>query len=309
MASATERESLLLGFTPLNPQVYFQDPPPLSSPSSPLDPTTVILYGWGDARPKHVQKYVDGYRTLYPSAKLVLIYSPILKALYQTLEARSHSMVPILETVLGRSIKSSTYAEDRTLRSALHTHASDRVLVHVMSNTGGINFAATLHAYQQSDPDAKPFPHQMLVCDSTPGSTHFLSNIAPWSRALALGVAGYLPWPFLLTQGLAAAFLGTLHGVGWLLGMPSAADFSTNAVNDPALSDINARKLYLYSKADDIIYWEDLEEHAAQARERGYTVDMEMFEGSPHVGHMRAHPEQYWAAIARTWKAAVGGKA
>ncbi|GAB1313758.1 DUF829-domain-containing protein [Madurella fahalii] len=288
-----DAKSVMLGFEKLSNQVYVQRGS-LGS-GEPDHPTTVVIYGWGDARPRHVAKYIYGYRQLFPNARIVVIFSPILKALYQTLEARSKTMFPVIEAV---------YPQIPDLQNA---ESRERVLLHVMSNTGGMNCAATMNAYTKRT-GGKLFPHDMLVCDSTPGSTHFLPNIGPWSRAMALGVAPWLPWPFIITQALAAMFLGTLHGFGWLIGATSAAEFSTGAVNDARLSDVSAKRLYLYSKEDDIIHWEDIEKHAADARQKGWSVSAEVFEGTPHVGHMRAHPEQYWRAIARAWKEAVDNK-
>lgn len=43
-------------------------------------------------------------------------------------------------------------------------------------------------------------------------------------------------------------------------------------------------------------------ETAAQATSIGYKTDLEVFEGSPHVGHMRLHPEQYWKKVLSAWK-------
>ena len=284
-----EAESSMLGFRKLSNQVHVQDGEPNSQ--DPSHPTTIVIYGWGDARPRHVAKYVEGYRQLFPGSRIVLIFSPILKALYQTLEARSQTMVPVIEAVYPEALKNP----DSAMKS------NERVLLHVMSNTGGMNCAATMNEYSKRT-GGKAFPQDMLVCDSTPGSTHFLPNVGPWSRAMALGAARWFPWPFAVTQGLAAVFLGCLHGFGWLIGATSAAEFSTSAVNDPKLSEGSAKRLYLYSKEDDIIHWEDIERHAADARQKGWSVTAEMFEGTPHVGHMRAHPEQYWAAIAAAWK-------
>ncbi|KAK3360464.1 hypothetical protein B0T25DRAFT_448780 [Lasiosphaeria hispida] len=296
--TVVDTTSPLMGFTRLSEQVYMQ---PATVPTDlhtvdPSHPTTVIIYGWGDASPKHVSKYVDGYLRLFPHAKLVLIFSPILRAIIQHVDVRTRNMEPVLDAVFGVD----------------HTHPAehkidDRILAHVMSNTGGINFASTLNAYLRRH--STTLPHRMLVCDSTPGSVDFMSNLMPWSRAMALGVASWFPWPFVVTQFLAGGFLATLHGMGWVLGRTSAAEFSTGAVSDPAFSTTAARKLYLYSKEDDIIYWEDIEAHAALSRERGYAVDAEMFDGTTHVGHMRKHPEQYWAAIARTWGETAKGVA
>ncbi|KAK3498946.1 uncharacterized protein B0T23DRAFT_306137 [Neurospora hispaniola] len=262
------------------------------------NPTTILLYGWGDARPKHLAKYVDGYRALFPAAKLVVVLCPILRCLYQTLEARSKAMTPVISACFGSSRESA--ADHKSL-------TQNRILVQVMSNTGGMYFAATLNAHRQRF--GQCFPHHMLVLDSTPGSTSFLQNAGPWSRAMALGASGYLPGcvPFIVTQAMACMFLAALHGFGWLIGASSAAAYSVAAVNNEELCAREARRLYVYSKEDDIIYWEDIESHAAQARQRGYQVDMDMFEGTPHVGHMRMHPEQYWRAVAKTWREAVGG--
>ncbi|KAK3350597.1 hypothetical protein B0H65DRAFT_455225 [Neurospora tetraspora] len=296
------------GFKRLTEQIYLQEAPasssmPLLSPSS--DPTTILLYGWGDARPKHLAKYVDGYRALFPAAKFVVVLCPILRCLYQTLEARSKAMTPVISACFG-SLESA--ADRKSVVEASPTN-NNRILVQVMSNTGGMYFAATLNAYRQRFGE-EAFPHHMLVLDSTPGSTSFLQNAGPWSRAMALGASasGYLPGlPFMVTQALACMFLAALHGFGWLIGASSAAAYSVAAVNNEELCERGARRLYVYSKEDDIIYWKDIEKHAAQARQRGYEVDMDMFEGTLHVGHMRQHPEQYWGAVAKTWREAVAG--
>jgi hypothetical protein len=292
-----ETESTMLGFKKLSNQVYVQEGEP--SLLSPDHPSTVVIFGWGDARPRHVAKYVDGYKILFPHARIVLIFSPIIKALYQTTEARSRTMVPVIEAVYPEVLANS--------ETTIKEKSNERVLLHVMSNTGGINCAATMNAYTKHT-DGRVFPHDMLVCDSTPGSPHFLPNVGRWSRAMALGAPRWLPWPFVVTQALAAVFLASLHGLGWLIGETSAAEFSTGAVNDPRLSDTGAKRLYLYSKEDDIILWEDIEKHAADARQKGWSVTAELFDGTPHVGHMRAHPEQYWAAISAAWNEAVAGK-
>ncbi|KAH6611704.1 hypothetical protein B0J18DRAFT_442034 [Chaetomium sp. MPI-SDFR-AT-0129] len=313
--TAVKAESYTLGFKKLSDQVYVQEGQP--STQDPRHPTAIVIYGWGDARPRHVAKYIDGYRQLYPHSKIVLIFSPILKALYQTLEARSRTMVPVIEAIDPGLLLSNNGKNNTTTTTTGPIAPSERVLLHVMSNTGGINCAATLHAYaaHANGASSSVFPHHLLVCDSTPGSTHFIPNIGRWSRAMALGATprwfGSKPGTgplFALIQLLAVLFLGCLHGLGWVLGTTSAAGFSTRAVNDPALSDRTAKRLYLYSQADDIIGWEDIEEHAADARQKGWDVTTEMFEGTPHVGHMRAHPEQYWGAIAAAWEEAVANK-
>ncbi|GAB0132187.1 hypothetical protein EsDP_00000630 [Epichloe bromicola] len=67
-----------------------------------------------------------------------------------------------------------------------------------MSNTGAVNYATTLNAYQETF--GHSMPHQLLAMDSTPGSSDLSwGNVTRWSRAMALGAAAWFPWPFAVT--------------------------------------------------------------------------------------------------------------
>lgn len=77
-------------------------------------------------------------------------------------------------------------------------------------------------------------------------------------------------------------------------------------MNDTKYEVASARRLYLYSKEDELIHWGDIEGQAAVARTAGYEVDTTVFTGSGHVSHMRADPEKYWAAIQFAWKKSLG---
>ncbi|KAL2159061.1 hypothetical protein VTH06DRAFT_2820 [Thermothelomyces fergusii] len=174
-------ESAVPGFTKLSSQVFVREGQP--SALDPAHPSTVVIYGWGDANPRHLAKYVEGYGRLFPHSKIVLIFSPILKALYQTLEARSRTMLPVIEAVYPEVLGKPAGEKPAGGR--------ERVLLHVMSNTGGMNCAATMNAYCKHTGGAV-FPHDMLVCDSTPG-THPLSS-PTWAL-------GREPWPLVQPGG------------------------------------------------------------------------------------------------------------
>jgi hypothetical protein len=247
------------------------------------------VYSWGDGLPKHVVKYCDGYRALYPRAKIIAILSPIGKAVFSGLEARAKAFVPIIYNLFPSTELPAN---------------PPSILAHAMSNTGAVNFYATVYAFTQLH--GKPFPHKLIVMDSTPGSTDFnLDNLGRWSRAMALGTAGYFPWPFSVTQGIWAASISASSAVGYLVGSESAGGWSAKAALDLTYEPRRARKLYMYSKEDDLIGWEDIEDHASKAREAGWKTDVEVFQGTGHVGHMRKHPEQYWGCISQSWERAV----
>ncbi|CAM1504968.1 Fc.00g106050.m01.CDS01 [Cosmosporella sp. VM-42] len=276
------------GFTPLSDQVFLRESP-LPTELAPNDhPESVLIFGWGDGAPKHVLKYADGYQKLYPHATQTIVLSPILKAISSSLNDRSTSMRPLLD----RIFPSPDSRENR------------RILVHCMSNAGGINTAAALHEYRQQF--GEPLPHQLLVLDSTPGNPHLtLETLERWSRAMALGVGAYLPLPKIITQGICAIFLAGHRLFENLIGREAASVFSAGAINNEEFHSKNSRKLYLYSKEDEIIGWKDIEDHAAEAKEKGYRTDGVLFDGSGHVGHARLFPERYWTSIQGAWKQAI----
>ncbi|CAG7820796.1 unnamed protein product [Allacma fusca] len=59
----------------------------------------------------------------------------------------------------------------------------------------------------------------------------------------------------------------------------------------------NHAYLFLYSKADSITPWREIEKIASTLRFRGNSVMLVKFPGSKHVQHLRKHPEVYAAAI------------
>ncbi|KAH8156072.1 hypothetical protein CIB48_g12174 [Xylaria polymorpha] len=215
------------GYTPITNRIFIRneetgsDSKSVGRKTTAADPTTILVYGWGDGNPKHVSKYSEGYHALFPSARIVMIINPILAATTQTLPKRTEAMRPIIDTCFPTK-----------------DDGSERVIMHVMSNTGGIFAAATLNAYRERyGPDAA-LPHHLCVSDSTPGSLNFGSEVWRWARAMAMGVPKWFPLPFKFTQALCAALL--IHSQlpcdsrGYrALGSPQRQDFRRTWFRDP----------------------------------------------------------------------------
>ncbi|KAJ5473528.1 hypothetical protein N7475_003094 [Penicillium sp. IBT 31633x] len=282
------------GFTPISDRVYLRNGHEKAKPAPADEPTTIIISGWGDGMPKHVSKYSDGYHELYPSARIIVILSSTWQASYQLEEARIQAMLPVVDTVFPTPTGSGGEPE--------------RLLVHAMSNTGAIFAAATVIAYQRRHGADKTFPHQLLVLDSTPGSLDFPSQVVRWSRAMAVGTAKLFPWPFIVTHAMwyASLWMGWLWG--YVRGITPSGVWANRVMNDKSCISTESSRVYLYSKEDEIIGYKDLEENVAHVKTLGYTADLEMFEGSQHVGHMRLHPEQYWNKVSSSWKLAIAEK-
>ena len=64
-------------------------------------------------------------------------------------------------------------------------------------------------------------------------------------------------------------------------------------------------RLYIYSKADELVPGTDSEIHAQAAKDMGRNVKTLLFEDTPHVDHARTHPEEYWGAVQSLWQEAV----
>lgn len=235
-----------------------------------------------------IAKYSEGYHALFPSARIVVVINPILAATTQTLATRTESMSPIIDTCFPTK-----------------DDGSERVILHIMSNTGGIFAAATLNAYRERHGPDATLPHHLCVSDSTPGSLNFTSEVWRWSRAMAMGVPKWLPLPFKFSQALCAAFLFLVNYLAIAVGIEPSGPHSARIFTEHDFATPRALRLFCYSKEDDLIYWEDLEEQAATARSKGYKTVLEEFKGSPHVGHMRLHPKQYWGTVLRCWQEAM----
>ncbi|KAI5458524.1 hypothetical protein BGZ63DRAFT_362399 [Mariannaea sp. PMI_226] len=276
---------LIPGFVAVSDQVLVREDADDSKRSAD-HPHVILIFGWGDCLPKHVAKYADGYNQLFPHSKQVVILAPISKAFFSNLERRTSSMVPVRKFI--DSIQTSD-------------GSSPTILAHAMSNTGGTNYAATLNAYQEKH--NQPLPHQLLVLDSTPGSPYMTwENMKRWSWAMTVGTAAWFPWPSFVTQSIWGTVLLANIFFEMFIGREPAAVFSIRAVDDETYETKESRRLYLYSKEDDLIPYQDIERYRAEATQKGYATDGEMFEGTGHVGHMRAFPEKYWKAIAESWR-------
>jgi hypothetical protein len=286
--SSQEVAESLPGFRPLSKQIYVQDADATAKPASASDPTTILIFGWGDSRPRPIAKYVVGYRALFPAAQIVVVFAPIAQTLLQGTESRKRAMMPLAQAVFSE------------------IDPSRRVLIHGMSNTGVINSASLFDAFQALHP-GEVLAHPLLVTDSAPGNPNVLANLWTYAHALSIGLkkAGVPVW---ISQPLAAVFLALNQTIQHLFGAETGPEHTLVAFSDKARADPAARRLYIYSKEDEIIPWRYIEEYVAKVRQDGWEVETAMFKGSGHCAHLRADPDRYWNLIQANWEAAVGGQ-
>ena len=72
-----------------------------------------------------------------------------------------------------------------------------------------------------------------------------------------------------------------------------------------------APRAYPFSKADKLIEWKTVLDHARDAETRGMPVFVELFEKSAHCAHIRAKEdaERYWGAVQKVWDTKLNGGA
>lgn len=61
------------------------------------------------------------------------------------------------------------------------------------------------------------------------------------------------------------------------------------------------RIAYVYSKSDEMTWWEDVEGHAEMARGRGWDVVLWEVEGTRHVGYWKRREEEYGGRMRGLW--------
>ncbi|KAK1453046.1 PaxU [Colletotrichum melonis] len=286
-------------FTKLSDQVYLF-PAPERSLGGKTDeqhgPDLILVYGWGDGRLKHVAKFADGFRVLFPRSEIIVVLAPMFKALLSSQKQRISCVQPIVHAALR-------------LNSEGHPPANDpSILVHVLSNTGCLYFTATLEAYKNAF--GHVMPHSLLVMDSAPGSVdHDINNIGKLANAMAIDAVAKVPLPLQVTKVMCIMTLYFVRAIELAHSRENLLLVSIKMANDEAFETKLAQRLYIYSKEDRLTAWEAVEKHANEAKALGYRVNSSLCEGSGHVGHMRKWPGKYWTMIRKGWQDAVGALA
>ncbi|KAJ7732139.1 hypothetical protein B0H16DRAFT_1893125 [Mycena metata] len=271
-------------FTPLGRHAYIQVPTADSVPSSLTDPTVVIIFGWMSAKLSHLHKYTAIYREIWPGATIILVRShlSVFWSPPSVLKARFKPVIEVL-TALGCLEK------------------RQRILTHTFSNGGAFHLKEFAKMFPSTAAADGPRPSSAFIIDSAPGG----DTLAKLMLAVVSPIKNV--WIGRLVQCAVVIIYGLWWIVGHLLRQPNPIQAMMNALQNPRVVpwiDGCTPRLYVYSKADVMVPWADIEEHAAQSASQGLPVQRLCFEKSPHVAHARVYPEAYWTAVKNTWDAA-----
>lgn len=273
------------GMHQLSDYIYLHKPieEQFSSSNNENSPKLTVLCTWMSAAPVHITKYIKSYQALYPHACILLIRTGPLDFAYHTQKTLERRLTPAVDVV-------------RSICPLDSQHSPPRVLLHIFSNGGSLQAVTLLRSYRAAVGQA--FPVHATLMDSCPGPAKFDSAF----RTLTLPLGGQPALIRLPMSGLIYALFGLWWNILFALGAPDPHETLWEGLNDKGLVK-ETKRVYIYSEADDMMDWQGVEEHARVARRRGWRVEMEKFEGSRHVAHVRVGDGvRYWGIVEKLWK-------
>jgi len=256
---------------------YFRQPQENASHDDPV--SLVVLCTWMSAHRKHITKYTQQYRQQYPAADILVVESGVADMVYRTRKSQQVRLRPAREVLLS-------HATD-----AGQDHGQRKVVLHVFSN-GGAQCAIQL--VMGLPPRFRRYDFSAIVFDSCPGTATYTRTVQAMTLSMPKNPMTKYLGPPILHIVLCLLFLA--------LFITRAEDVITRIrrqLNDRKLFSPDVPRLYIYSKADQLVPYQDVKSHADHARRNGYSVTSELlFEESAHCAHALAHKEQYWEAVA-----------
>ncbi|KAI8942169.1 hypothetical protein NX059_000257 [Plenodomus lindquistii] len=275
MATTSPTSEALADFEKIGHNTYLYTSPSYLSRSADHTPL-ILLCAWNAAAGKHIAKYTASYRRLFPSSRILLI-----RCFTPDLFRRPSAYAPLLKPAMDLV--------------AEHTKLGDEVLVHSWSNGGGnqINELAKAWLAQYGE----KLPMRVQVLDSSPTRGPWMKSHAAISASLPKTIFWRWFGPLAVHLLLIATFL------------VNTATFKENKMvvlyrelNDEKVFDTKVPRVYLYSRADAMVGFEEADEHADIAIAKGWDVVKVHFEKSAHCGHVREDEAKYWGAIMEAWK-------
>ncbi|KAK3319783.1 hypothetical protein B0T19DRAFT_467522 [Cercophora scortea] len=324
------------GFRYIGPSVYVQDgkqpnnttttshQPPTTSSSRSLPPfnTTennpapdlVIITSWTGAVPKHIAKYTESYNQLFPDTPILVITTTIADLAIHRTKTKLATLAPAIEFICQDPTTTPKPPINPKPRPNLRLPTTSKpaytnILIHAFSEGGAHKAVLLAQGLLSATNGVHKLPLSALILDSAPGTPRYSSNVAAFHRSLP---------PNRLVRAVGLPLGASVLAVTWAL-FSVVVGYDNNlisrtrrALNDAALWGdglASVPRTYLFSEADDLIWWEDVEEHGVDsARVVGVRCLLVKFSGTKHCGHARGNEEVYWGAVRRTWEAR-GGRA
>jgi hypothetical protein len=236
----------------------------------------VLIFAWNAAAAKHIAKYTISYQKLFPTSRILLI-----RCFTRDMFRRTSEYAPLLKPAMDLVHE--------------HVKSGGEVLVHSFSNGGGNQINEFAKSWKQQFGTMMPMRIQVLDSSPTKG---------PWMKSHA-AIAASLPrsWFWRWFGGALVHLLLVCTFVVWtVIGKENKMVILCRQLNDETVFDNTVPRVYLYSRADQMVGFEEADEHADIAESKGWDVTRVQFEKSAHCGHVREDETKYWATIMEAWR-------
>ncbi|GJN89478.1 hypothetical protein Rhopal_002464-T1 [Rhodotorula paludigena] len=250
-------------------------------------PELILVSAWMGAQVRHIQKYCETYRQLYPRAAILVVRSNE-RDFFSSTATLTRSFMPAVDLLKARA-------------SGFTAGPQSGLLVHIFSNGGCLTIKHINDLLRQSSVkgDARPLlakglPARTVIFDSCPG-------LATWANSMRAFTAGvkspFVKYPMITVLSVIYGFIRLWD---FIRRRPPTLNRLSAYFNSPLFPSVP--RLYLYSPTDALVRHTDVEHHAAEAKANGVDVRLERFKDTPHVAHARVEPKRYWGAVQELWE-------
>ncbi|XP_018336553.1 transmembrane protein 53 isoform X1 [Agrilus planipennis] len=240
----------------------------------------ILLFGWAGCEDKYLSKYSQ----IYEEKGLITIrYTAPIKCLFW----KRYRMIAIADKILKLLLDLN--------------FESHPVIVHCFSNGGAFlyhNFSLA------SEKSTQQIQIKGVIFDSAPGKRRILSLY----KAISAILGGNIFYNFSIS-----VFMTMFLSVIWMYEVCKNWIFPSDTYQSHLWENLLQEKNmwpqhFIYSKADNLIPYEDIEYFAEYRKNKGVEVSTLCFEKSPHVKHYSCHREEYVNSVCSFINKCLNGK-
>jgi hypothetical protein len=276
MTTSVATTKPLSEFQKIGHNTYTWTPSSYHSQSAEKSPL-IVIFSWNAAAAKHIAKYTTAYQKMFPSSRILLV-----RSFTRDMFRRTKEYAPLLKPAMD----------------LVHEHikSGGEILVHSFSNGGANQINEFSKAWKAQY--GTTVPMRIHAFDSSPTKGTWMKSHAAISASLPKSLFWRVFGGLMVHLLLVSTFL-----VWTAMWKENKAVVICREMNDEKLFDKKVPRVYLYSRADQMVGPEEVEDHSGIAAAKGWDVTRVVFKNSPHCGHIREDEAKYWAAIMQAWKA------
>lgn len=292
-------DTYLFDFEKLGPQIFYhRAEQEMTLGPQHSSPDLNLICSWLYARGRHIAKYTDTYKKLFPTSSILLLKNDGPDLIWRPNTWQMEALKPAVRVI--QDLQQNQTDRLKPLR----------VLLHVFSNGGSFSACQLADAYRAQS-GGRMLPISTMLVDSAPS----IPTMRVGLTAMSQGFPGYLPTPLKVAGG--AVMYSCMYSLSFLSRLAGSEGSMTSMrrrLNDPegAFLQTRLQRTYIYSDTDQLVPWQHVEAHAQEARqllmhrlsetEADELIQMEKFEGSKHVAHAVLDLERYWNIVQRAWQ-------